>query len=509
MSHPTHYGLRGIGAKIVLSGLIIALLPLVITGYIAVGKAYKDREHSQGLTCQGAVEQVADKIDRLLFERYGDVQAFVFHPGAADKPAVAAQTADTFTKMYGFYDLMIVADAEGKIVAVNTVDAEGKAIESSVLLGKSVKGEAWFEDCMSGKVKADESWTGDLAADPLLAQVYKSRGLSLNFSAPVLNAEGKPIRVWSNRVSWERSVRAVLSGLDGIFNSGVQKTGERSSIQVLSSKMQVLEEYPNSAVGIPGGVPTVSLPELTGKAAFFTHMPEGGAGKELIAHAPFTGFLSYKGQGWRLVLHHPLAVALEEPKALRNLFFVLIGVSALGIVLATRKTVGFYLTGPLGDLTGKTKRLSEGDADFDLPEVQRADELGALARALEIFRQTSGKIRAMTGQTALSVDEAGTAVAQISDGARLQTQQLGHISAALGESFSAIKLVTQNAGNARQKAEHASEFVAQGQVAVGHLAPIMEAIAYNGRKINEITQVIAQIANRTHILSLNAAIEAA
>lgn len=45
------------------------------------------------------MEQVADKIDRLLFERYGDVQAFVFHPGAADKPEVVSQTADTFTKM--------------------------------------------------------------------------------------------------------------------------------------------------------------------------------------------------------------------------------------------------------------------------------------------------------------------------------------------------------------------------------------------------------------------------
>jgi hypothetical protein len=54
-----------------------------------------------------------------LFERYGDVQAFVFHPGAAaEDPKVVANTADTYTKMYGFYDLMIIADAAGKIIAV-------------------------------------------------------------------------------------------------------------------------------------------------------------------------------------------------------------------------------------------------------------------------------------------------------------------------------------------------------------------------------------------------------
>jgi methyl-accepting chemotaxis protein len=44
---------------------------------------------------------------------------------------------------------------------------------------------------------------------------------------------------------------------------------------------------------------------------------------------------------------------------------------------------------------------------------------------------------------------------------------------------------------------------------VAQLEPIVEAISQNSRKINHITQVIAQIANRTHILSLNAAIEAA
>ena len=508
MSTSPSYGIRGIGAKIVISGLLIALTPLLITSYIAIRKAYRDRETSQGVNCQGAVEQVADKIDRLLFERYGDVQAFVFHPGAAAEPQTVAQTADTFTKMYGFYDLMLIADADGKIIAVNTVDADGKPIDSAPLIGKSVKGEPWFEDCISGKLKEAESYTGDLAADPFVAQVYKSQGLSLNFSAPVLNAEGKPIRVWSNRVSWERSVREVLSGLDKIFNASVKGDEGRSSIEVLSQKMQVLEEYPKSAVGTPGGTPTVTVPQLTGKSGFFSSATGTGA-RELVAHAPFPGFLSYKGQGWRLVLHNPLEAAMKEPKALRDLFLFLIAGSIVGICLATHQTVGFFLVRPLGGLTNKTKRLSEGDAAFDLNEVKRTDELGALARALEIFRQTSDKIRTMTGHTALSVDEAGTAVGQISDGARTQTSQLNLVSTALSESFSAIKLVTSNAVRARERAEGASHAVESGQTAVGQLVPIVDAIAQNSRKITQITQVIAQIANRTHILSLNAAIEAA
>jgi methyl-accepting chemotaxis protein len=255
----------------------------------------------------------------------------------------------------------------------------------------------------------------------------------------------------------------------------------------------------------------------------------------------------------------------------RLTMILLVGIS-LGLIIIVvvfaLMTVNSSIVAPITVLTEKTVLLSRGDDNFALPEVDRKDELGALARALEVFKSNADKIRAMSvaeavtkeigdvikaaankdfscevdlgtkegflkeiglavnnliyicrgafkdfsdkaTQTAVSVDEAGTAVAQISDGARLQTTQLVQVSTALSESSKAIKLVTSNAGSAREKAEAAAHAVEQGQLAVAQLEPIVEAISQNSRKINQITQVIAQIANRTHILSLNAAIEAA
>jgi len=242
---------------------------------------------------------------------------------------------------------------------------------------------------------------------------------------------------------------------------------------------------------------------------------------------------------------------------------LLVAVLIVSFVIINKKIIG-----PMATLTEKTVRLSKGDDKFDLQEVNRSDEYGALARALAVFKANADKIRAMSvaesvtkeigdvikraadkdftaevdlgnkegflkdigaavnnlvrickgsfkdfsqkaTQTAISVDEASTAVGQISDGARLQTTQLSQVSTALGESSKAIKLVTSNASSAREKAEAAARAVEQGQLAVSKLEPIVEAISQNSRKINQITQVIAQIANRTHILSLNAAIEAA
>jgi methyl-accepting chemotaxis protein len=238
------------------------------------------------------------------------------------------------------------------------------------------------------------------------------------------------------------------------------------------------------------------------------------------------------------------------------------------VTLISLSIVGKKIVLPMTVLTAKTVRLSAGDDNFDLVELERMDEYGDLAKALKIFKDNSSKLRAMTAaegvtkeigdvitraanndftarvdlsktegflkdigvavnrlleisnetlkdfknkatQTALSVDEASTAVGQISDGARLQTKQLGQVSTALTESASAIRLVTSNANCAREKSDVAAKSVSNGQTAVSQLEPIVEAISQNSRKINQITQVISQIANRTHILSLNAAIEAA
>jgi len=260
-------------------------------------------------------------------------------------------------------------------------------------------------------------------------------------------------------------------------------------------------------------------------------------------------------------------VAARTKTTLTTVVVISLVLIAIVVVFAIR-VINSSIVAPVTVLTEKTVRLSRGDDNFLLPEATRKDEYGALARALEVFKANADKIRAMSvaeavtkeigaiikaaadkdftaevdlhnkegflkdigaavnnllricrasfkdfsqkaTQTAISVDEASTAVGQISDGARLQTTQLSQVSTALSESSKAIKLVTSNASSAREKADAAARAVEQGQVAVSQLEPIVEAISQNSRKINQITQVIAQIANRTHILSLNAAIEAA
>jgi methyl-accepting chemotaxis protein len=223
---------------------------------------------------------------------------------------------------------------------------------------------------------------------------------------------------------------------------------------------------------------------------------------------------------------------------------------------------------PLNAMTGAMVRLAEGDGAVLIPDMESQTELGAMARAVDVFKQNADRIKAMlkaeattreigeiisraaqgdltvrvpvadkvgflkdiseqvnrllepthdavkefgdqARRTAISIEEASAAVGQVSDGARSQNSSLSQVALALNESTLALKSVSDNTKAASDKAGNAAQLVQKGLTSVERLSGIVDAIAQSSRKVNQITEVIAQIANRTHILSLNAAIEAA
>ena len=179
----------------------------------------------------------------------------------------------------------------------------------------------------------------------------------------------------------------------------------------------------------------------------------------------------------------------------------------LGVTLAWLIARGIIV--PLKAMTGAVARLADGGGSVEIPEVRSRSELGAMARAVGVFIQNFKELADNARQAAISVGETSVAAGQVSDGAREQNTQLSQVATALRESTSALRSVSENTRAASIKATHAAAFVQKGLSSVERLAAVVETIAKNGRKVNEIAEVIGQIANRTHILSLNAAIEAA
>ena len=69
------FGSWGLTAKLIGLFFLFGVTPMAIVGGIAYD-ASKDLEAGVGIRFQGVAQNIADKIDRNLFERYGDVQVF-------------------------------------------------------------------------------------------------------------------------------------------------------------------------------------------------------------------------------------------------------------------------------------------------------------------------------------------------------------------------------------------------------------------------------------------------
>lgn len=152
-----------------------------------------------------------DIIERALFERYGDVQAFGLNAAASnpanwhrpgeDTPLVRAMNG--YMTNYGLYKLMLLVSPEGKLLAANTTRADGKPLDTGSLYGRSFADAPWLKATLAGKfLEGRNGFTGTYVEQPaindLVAKLYGEDGYVVTFAAPVRDSAGKVVAVWVN-----------------------------------------------------------------------------------------------------------------------------------------------------------------------------------------------------------------------------------------------------------------------------------------------------------------------
>jgi methyl-accepting chemotaxis protein len=105
--------------------------------------------------------------------------------------------------------------------------------------------------------------------------------------------------------------------------------------------------------------------------------------------------LDFGGARWALVTVIAKDEALAPVVQMRNLILIVAG----GVLLVAA-LLGFLfsrsIAKPLTGLTRSMAALAEGDIESELKHSKRDDELGEMARAVEVFRQNAIKVRDMT-----------------------------------------------------------------------------------------------------------------
>jgi methyl-accepting chemotaxis protein len=199
-----------IRAKLLASFFLLGLLPSIALAIIAYRSCADGQRREAGVRLQTLAEETIDKIDRNLFERYGDVQAFAANPKAMGTSAELVEIANLYTRLYGIYDLMLVVDLDGKVLATNSVDFSGKPVDTNAIQATNVKEQVWFNEIASGKVQPGTTFYSDVEKNKHVATLTGGNGMALLFAAPILDADGKVCRIWANFASWDRIVGEIM-----------------------------------------------------------------------------------------------------------------------------------------------------------------------------------------------------------------------------------------------------------------------------------------------------------
>jgi methyl-accepting chemotaxis protein len=241
---------------------------------------------------------------------------------------------------------------------------------------------------------------------------------------------------------------------------------------------------------------------------------------------------------------------VQQNEVNRQLAFVLTFLGALALVLVV---VGVLIISrsvarPLSLITSTIKQVAEGTEGVEVPHTDRADEVGALARAIQIFQAAMDRNRNLNAQVSLdtkarddrtrhieaSVDEfraaIGAVLRAVNDNAsamrqtaqtitRVTSDASGRAIAAAGATEQASSNVSAVAGATEELSASVQEIgrqvhqsasaVEQTGIRTEKSITEIESLAAATQRIDGVLSLIQAIAEQTNLLALNATIEAA
>ena len=222
---------------------------------------------------------------------------------------------------------------------------------------------------------------------------------------------------------------------------------------------------------------------------------------------------------------------------------------AMAAALATMLFGLFGISRPLARMTDAMGKLAAGDATTTVPGTGRGDEIGAMAAAVQVFKDNLIRTRTLEEETALAragadaqrkvamremaegferavggiIDSVTEAATQLQHTARSMSATATETASQSTAAAAAAEEAASNVGTVAAAAEQlgasvqeigrqvdGSAELAQAAVAeAGQTASLVQELSGAAARIGDVVQLISYIAAQTNLLALNATIEAA
>ncbi|PSB58620.1 hypothetical protein C7B77_04120, partial [Chamaesiphon polymorphus CCALA 037] len=370
--------------KVTLIATLLGLAPLAAIGtlsFVQINNALKEQTAQDQQT---RAQAVADKLNRFIFERNGDVEVLAGQPIFAD-PKLSATTSleskqrllDQYVASYQVYDSIIVFDVKGDPL----VQSKGKPAYNH-------RDRKYFQEVLkTGKT---------VISDP---EMSKSLGkMVVHFAAPIKDTTtGQLIGVMRTRTPIDR-----LQVPIGSFATKNQDFHilDRQTNQIFISSNGDYAGKPEDA-DITAAREKGTLVRHTKAAsakATGDDRGESQAHVELISAAPFEKIEGMKQLPWVAV------VAIDEEAAYSTLSGLLLtilsgaGLTAL-FTVALSTLIANRATQPIVDAAKVVEKIGQGDFNTRV-QVASEDEIGKLGGNINLMAgQIQGLLLAQSEQT--------------------------------------------------------------------------------------------------------------
>lgn len=391
---------KSLTVKLLALMLLLSLAPLLLIStfsyFLAKNRITEDRVK---LFLEQLALDTADKIDLMLLEKREEARSMAAMLPLSylegERRAELVALLNRMAILHEVYDLLIITDADGQILATNNIDRFGLPIPPgrlNDLLGRRISEfpaeTPWFQTARSGR-----SGQIDFYCSPLAQSTYGYSGdicqqYNIAFAEPIFEpATGQVVAVWCNIVNWEY-VQRILDNVEADLEALNLKSGYAFLLQRDGNTTIGHKYRKNRPISVNGQLAEVNN---YGKRIVEDHKLIGlyqaimnGARSFRYEYPPGTKKISGLARisdpfGW------VCGVGINDTDIFAPidlLKYIIIAATAL-LAIAVAGSTYLIATGisrPLGSLTATAQVIARGDLSQRVA-VDSQDEIGALARA--------------------------------------------------------------------------------------------------------------------------------
>ncbi|TVR55161.1 MAG: methyl-accepting chemotaxis protein, partial [Spirochaetaceae bacterium] len=390
-----------IGKKLMLMGLVAALVPAASVGVLSVVQAGAGMESLMNAELSARSLELARYVDTVLDEELKLIQLIAMNPDAREvarsngDDTVAADRLESLlgemNRTVGLgdsYDVILLADRTGTVL---TASQDG-------YVGINIGDRDYFRAALGGEVNVGAPNLNRVTGEPFVP-----------LAAPVRRADGTVIAVAAGIMN--PTFLSVLVDTTRIGETGYSYVIDRTGLVI--------------AHPVRDHVFQLNTATLAGMEDITRQMTAGGQGVEdyvFQGDQVKAGFAPVPLTRWSVGLRIPVSEFMGPIVAIRNTVMIMsvvfVGITLIAFVLFSRG-----ITTPLTKGVVFAEAVARGDLTTSI-DVYRKDELGTLADALrEMIAQVSGVVAGVRGASdnvAAGSQQMSSTAEQMSQGATEQ-----------------------------------------------------------------------------------------